>query len=90
MKNDLLISHPNLITTLSLCAILSLTPQVFADEKSDMEKLQKDIAELQKELKKVQDTRDAVQQDLQKNEAQMNSLQKKVDKIQQDIAQQKP
>jgi septal ring factor EnvC (AmiA/AmiB activator) len=90
MKNDLLILRPNLFSTLCLCALMSLVPSAFADEKSDMEKLQKDIAELQKELKKVQDARDAVQQDLQKNETQMNSLQKKVDKIQQDIAQQKP
>jgi septal ring factor EnvC (AmiA/AmiB activator) len=90
MKNYLLILRSSLFPTAFLCALIALTPSAFADEKSDMEKLQKDIAELQKELKKVQNARDTVQQDLQKNETQMNSLQKKVDKIQQEIAQQAP
>jgi septal ring factor EnvC (AmiA/AmiB activator) len=53
-----------------------------------MEKLQKDIADMQKELKKVQGARSSVQQDLQRNETQMSELQKKVEKIQQEINQQ--
>jgi murein hydrolase activator len=68
-------------------AILLAMPSVYADNKSDMAKLQKDIAELQKELKKVQGARSNVQHDLQKNEMQMNNLQKKMETIQQEIGQ---
>jgi murein hydrolase activator len=63
-------------------------PLAYTADKSEMEKLQRDIAELQKDIKKVQGTRANVQQDLQKNEVQMNDLQKKVGQIQQEINQQ--
>lgn len=68
-----------------LSMMLALSPLVMGDEKADMQKLQKDIADLQKELKKVQGARTNVQQELQKNETQMSDLQKKVEKIQQEI-----
>lgn len=67
---------------------LGLALPLHADDKADMEKLQKDIAELQKELKKVEGARSNVQQDLQKSETQMSELQKKVERIQQEIQQQ--
>jgi septal ring factor EnvC (AmiA/AmiB activator) len=72
-----------------LSMLLALSPCAMSDEKADMEKLQKDINDLQKELKKVQGTRSNVQQELQKNETQMGDLQKKVEKIQQEINSQK-
>ena len=65
--------------------MLALSPCALSDEKADMEKLQKDINDLQKELKKVQGARSNVQQELQKNETEMSDLQKKVEKIQQEI-----
>ncbi len=68
-----------------LSVTLLLSPGLMSDEKADMEKLQKDIIDLQKELKKVQGARSTVQQELQKNETQMGDLQKKIEKIQQDI-----
>lgn len=71
-----------------LSAVLLLSPIASSDDKADMEKLQKDIADMQKELKKVQGARSNVQQELQKNETQMSELQKKVEKIQQEINQQ--
>lgn len=76
-------------TALSLFALIcsgTLLPlSAMGDEKADMAKLQKDISNLQSELKKVQGARTTVQQDLQKNEVQMGDLEKKVEKIQQDI-----
>ncbi len=68
-----------------LSALFLLSPAVMSDDKAEMEKLQKEIAEMQKELKKVEGARTTVQQDLQKNETQMGELQKKVEKIQRDI-----
>jgi len=68
--------------------MLAISPSALSDDKADMEKLQKDITDLQKELKKVQGARSNVQQDLQKTETQMGELQKKVDKIQQEINEQ--
>ena len=65
--------------------MLAISPGALSDEKADMAKLQKDVADLQKELKKVQGARSNVQQELQKNETQMSDLQKKVEKIQQEI-----
>jgi len=52
-----------------------------ADEKADMEKLQKDIAALQKELKSVQGTRSNLQKELEKSETQINDLEKKAETI---------
>lgn len=77
-----------LLPRVLLSAALVFSPSVFSDEKSDMAKLQKEIGELQSELKKVQGARSNVQQDLQKNEEQMSALQKKVENIQQDINEQ--
>ncbi len=77
-----------LLTTVFLSASLLLSPAVMSDDKAEMEKLQKEIAEMQKELKKVEGARTSVQQDLQKNETQMGELQKKVEKIQRDINEQ--
>lgn len=68
-----------------LSMMLAVSPCAMSDEKADMEKLQKDINDLQKELKKVQGARSNVQQELQKNETEMSDLQKKVEKIQQEI-----
>lgn len=77
-----------LMPRIFLSAALLFSSSAFSDEKSDMAKLQKEIGELQSELKKVQGARSNVQQDLQKNEVQMSELQKKVEKIQQDINEQ--
>ncbi|GGY88298.1 peptidase M23 [Cellvibrio zantedeschiae] len=68
-----------------LSMMLAISPSALSADKDDMEKLQKDINDLQKELKKVQGARSNVQQELQKNETQMSELQKKVEKIQQEI-----
>lgn len=68
-----------------LSMMLAISPAAMSDDKADMEKLQNDINDLQKELKKVQGARSNVQQELQKNETQMSDLQKKVEKIQQEI-----
>ena len=71
-----------------ICSATLLPLNAAGDEKADMEKLQKDISNLQSELKKVQGARSSVQQELQKNETQMSELQKKVEKIQQEINEQ--
>lgn len=84
MLNRKLFLASSLVTVFFLVTA-SFSPSAFSDEKADMAKLQKDIAELQKELKKVQGARTSVQQDLQKNETQMGDLQKKIEKIQEDI-----
>ena len=73
------------LSTFLLSCVIFLSPSVFSDDRADMEKLQKDITDLQKELKKVQGARTSVQQDLQKTETEMGDLQKKVEKIQQEI-----
>ena len=78
----------NILHISLLSFLLAISGFALGDEKSDMEKLQKDINDLQKELKKVQGARSAVQQELQKNETEMSDLQKKVEKIQQEINQQ--
>jgi murein hydrolase activator len=77
-----------LVIILLFSASLLLSPSVFSDDKSDMEKLQKEIATMEKELKKVQGARTNVQQELQKNETHMDELQKKIEQIQRDINQQ--
>jgi len=58
---------------------------VHADEKADMEKLQKEIAALQKELKSVQGTRSDLQKELEKSETQINGLEKKADDIKKEL-----
>ena len=87
MKKILYKNTPfNAVVSATFLAIaLFIAPAALADEKADMQKLQKDIADLQKELKKVQGARSNVQQDLQKTETQMSELEKKVEKIQQEI-----
>lgn len=74
-----------LLPVVFVTALWVLSPAVMSDDKAEMEKLQKEIAEMQKELKKVEGARTSVQQDLQKNETQMGELQKKVEKIQREI-----
>ena len=73
------------MSAIFLSTTLLMSPIALSDDKADMEKLQKDITELQKELKKVESSRNNVQQELEKNQSHINDLQKKVDKIQQDI-----
>lgn len=72
------------IKILTLCSLLN-SAQVFSDEKSDMEKLQKEIAALQKELKSVQGARSGLQKDLEKSETQINDLEKKADDIKKEL-----
>ncbi len=74
-----------LLTAAALLLGVLLAPAVMSDDKAEMEKLQKEIAEMQKELKKVEGARTNVQQELQKNETRMGDLQKKVEKIKRDI-----
>lgn len=73
--------------SISLYSLLCST-SAFSDEKADMEKLQKEIASLQKELKSVQGTRSNLQKDLEKSETEINSLEKKAEDIKKEINQQ--
>jgi murein hydrolase activator len=87
MKKKSLLLRSVLLFVTCVFAMASIMPLAYADNKSDMSKLQKDIADLQKELKKVQGVRSNVQQDLKTNETQLTGLQKKVRKIQEEINQ---
>jgi murein hydrolase activator len=69
---------------IAFCSLL-YSSQVFSDEKSDMEKLQKDIAALQKELKSVQGARSGLQKELEKSETQINDLEKKAEDIKKEL-----
>lgn len=75
------------IKFLILCGLLCGNA-LLADEKSDMEKLQKEIAALQKELKSVQGARSGLQKELEKSETQINGLEKKADDIKKELNQQ--
>ncbi len=68
-----------------LCTALLFSVASYADEKTDMAQLQKEIEALQKELKKVQGTRSTLQKDLQKSETDIGELQKKADAIKQEL-----
>lgn len=72
----------------SFCFITVLPLCVLADEKADMEKLQKEIAALQKELKSVQGARSGLQKDLEKSETEINDLEKKAEEIRKELNQQ--
>lgn len=71
-----------------LVSILFLIGVVHADEKADMEKLKRDIAALQKELKSVQGTRSNLQKELEKSETEINELEKKAESIKKELNQQ--
>lgn len=73
-----------LLKSIALCGLLYST-QVFSNEKADMEKLQKEIAALQKELKSVQGARSGLQKDLEKSETQINELEKKAEDIKKEL-----
>jgi septal ring factor EnvC (AmiA/AmiB activator) len=72
-----------LLVSLSLCA-----SPVVADEQADMLKVQREIEQLQQELKKVQGTRSNLQQALQKSESAIDKLQSKARNIEQELKQQ--
>ncbi len=73
--------------TALLIAALVTANISYADEKSDMAQLQKEIEALQQELKKVQGTRSDLQKDLQKSETEIGELEKKADKIKKELQQ---
>lgn len=68
--------------------IFFISPYLYADQQTELKKLQENIAALQKELKEIQGTRTELQKNLQKTESEMGDLLKKVDKIQREIQEQ--
>jgi len=87
MMRSCLLVRPRGIYSLACAALLlcCTVGSVWADEKADMEQLQKEIAALQKELQKVQGTRSTLQKDLQKSETAIGDLQKKANEIQKEL-----
>jgi murein hydrolase activator len=85
MMNRLFAAAKKILLTSALCTFVLVC---HADEKSEMEQLQKEIEALQKELKAVQGTRSNLQKDVEKSETQINELQKKANKINKELKEQ--
>lgn len=78
----------NRLTRLLIAGLCCYSLGAMAQNKDDMNKLQKDIEALQAELKAVQGERSNLQKQVEKSETQINDLQKKADKIKQEMQQQ--